>query len=308
MRTFLFFNVVFHIHAYIFLAFRVVRMSDKCRRLALSFSGCGLLAGYHLGAWEGLCKHGGRMSPYNTKLIGCSGGALIAGAMASGVSPTDTASALQSIVDGVRACGTFGILRTDVLALVRAELERVLPQSAHDRCTGWLTVCVTAADGFPWRRPRPVLKDTWETRSAFIDSLLSSSYIPMVTSRVAPNSSSSRLREDGTTPYLMDGGLSGLNFPTHPTCQTTVRVSPFAGDLEISPAISSPWPPSPPQQHIHTPPRRILLPAGVLVDVSQSNATAALRAFVPNADIVEEQRADGYKDACSWLRSQLEPI
>ena len=273
-----------------------------CRRHALSFSGCGLLAGYHLGAWESLSNHGGRIfSPYHTKLIGCSGGALIAGTMASGVTPTDAASALQSISECVRAGGILGMLRTDLLAVVRAELERVLPPNAHDKCAGWLTVCMTNAEGFPWRRPRPVLQDTWESRTELIDSLLSSSYIPMVTSRAAPNSLSGR---------LMDGGLSGLNFPAHPRCRTTVRVSPFAGDLDISPAtpVSRPMTPSPQQQKTHTSPRRILLPAGVLVDVSQSNATAALRAFVPSAGIVEQQRAEGYRDACNWLRSQLEPI
>ena len=250
-------------------------------RAALSFSGCGLLAGYHIGAWRALSQHGGtafRKAP----LIGCSGGALIAGTIASGVSMSSATSAMQNIGNGVVRAGS--ILRTDLLALVRSELEEVLPADAHSRCSGRLLVCVTDASDFPWRRPRAAVHEEWSSRPALIESLLASSYIPFVTAHRPP-----------TSKRLLDGGLSGMNFPLHPMAKRTVRISPFAGDIDICPVN--------PQ---HREPRRVLLPAGVRIDVSRANASAVWRAFAPSSrkDAIESQHAAGYDDACRWLRTE----
>ena len=256
------------------------------RSAAFSFSGCGLLAGYHLGAWSAISQHGGhafRRAP----LIGCSGGALVAGTIASGVSTKFAAGAMQNIVDGVLQAG--GIFRTDLLSLVRSALNEVLPDDAHSRCSGRLMVCVTDASGLPWSLPEPVLHAEWRSRPALLDSLLASSYIPLVTARELVASDSA----GPPAPRLLDGGLSGQNFPLHPTAHRTVRVSPFAGDLDICPTSQ------------HGEPRRILLPAGVRVDVSRANASAVWRAFAPSscAGAVESQQASGYEDACRWLQA-----
>ena len=261
--------------------------------LAFSFSGCGLLAGYHIGAWSRLARET-TLNPHRAPLIGCSGGALVAGALAAGVSVNDAAAAMQNIVDGVRAAGFGGILRTDLLRLVRSELKRVLPADAHAQCSGRLAVCVTDASGLRgWRRPTAVLHSHWSTRTALLDSLLSSSYIPLVTSRGFGHPAA---EAGSSTPLLLDGGLSGNNFPLHPTAERTVRISPFAGDVDICP-------PSDPL----APPRRVLLPAGVRVDVSRANAHAVWRAAFPcphDGDSTQSQLASGYDDACRWLRAQ----
>lgn len=291
--------------------------------LAFSFSGCGLLSGYHLGVWEALARNGRRrgIDISATPHIGASGGALIAGAMVSGVPSVDAAAALRSIVTSVRSAGFGGILRVDLLSLVRIELERLLPAKAHERCSNVLSVCLSDASGLPWRRPRLVLHSEWPTRSALIDSLLTSSYIPLITSRehqqqhrmttaAAGEEEEEEEGQGGQTRLLVDGGLSA-NFPLHPTALRTVRVSPFAGEVDICPASRLAKEESAGAFRIL--PRRLLLPAGVRVDLSMHNASAALRAFVPAAagdltgkggDDDDRLRDAGYNDACRWLEAQ----
>ena len=219
--------------------------------------------------------------PHSTPLVGASGGALVAAVMSSGVTPTDALNSLDQILVAVRNAGPAGCLSCDLLGVVRPELERILPEDAHLRCTGQTTVCLSDVSQLPWRRPKKVFVDRWPSRSVLIDTILQSSYIPLVTSRANP--SQSYWPCNG----LVDGGLAN-NFPLHPVAERTVRVSPFSGEIDICPTSSEPLP------------RRIPLPAGISVDVSRHNANAALRAFVPAADMAW-WHSKGYDDACRWL-------
>ena len=278
------------------------RMSSAGARLAYSFSGCGLLASYHLGVWDALTHRGSHaFNPTTKPLIGASGGALVAGVMTSGVVLSDASDALRRIVADILSVGTGGILRVDLLSLVRRELERLLPEDAHERCNGKVTVCVSDVSKLPWRRPRPVLIDGWSTRSSLVESLLTSSYIPYITARgpqgdlTGASAAFDRVPTPCSRP-MVDGGLAN-NFPTHPAPDVcTIRVSPFAGELDICPHADG--------DLTRGKPLRLLLPAGVRVDASRRNASAAWRALAPASTNVEGQHACGYDDACRWLRDQ----
>ena len=250
-------------------------------RLALGFSGCGLLAGYHIGVWRCLLSRGRQVfNPHSTPLIGASGGALVAAVMSSGVTPDDALNSLNRILAAVRSAGSVGCLSCDLLGVVRPEFEQILPEDAHLRCSGQATVCLSDVSRLPWRRPKTCFVDRWESRSTLIDTVLQSSYIPFITSSVNPMGGG-----------LVDGGLAN-NFPLHPEAARTVRISPFSGEIDICPASSQPQP------------RRVRLPAGISVDVSRHNASAALRAFVPSADMAR-LHVQGYDDACRWLRTAV---
>jgi len=61
--------------------------------------------------------------------------------------------------------------------LPRPELEALLPEDAHERCSGRVFVSLVDRSGLRWRTVR---RSQFESRSALIDAVLCSSYIPCV--------------------------------------------------------------------------------------------------------------------------------
>ena len=174
-----------------------------------SFTGCGLLGGYYLGAWHALSRPNVPSALFDasaSNFSGASAGALVSTAIASGCSHESTTSAFERIAERVRAAG---LLRCDLLALVRTEVrtgtpaflhppapplhrlctasapplhrlrtasappqaEALLPEDAHERSRGRLSVLATDCKGAP---PflRPALLDSFDSRAALIDALL----------------------------------------------------------------------------------------------------------------------------------------
>jgi len=251
---------------------------------ALSFSGGGLVAAaYHLGVFEGLsAKSQTQLDLHNGPLVGASAGALVCAVLAAGCHYDDAVNSLGRIVDSVRAARA-GPLSCDILRLVRPELEGLLPEDAHQSCSGRAVIFVTDVSTRPWL---PVLLSEWDSRSALIDSILTSSYIPGITSRRSPV---------GGGP-LIDGGFSGSNFPVHPTAAQTVRVSPFsAGELDICPEVRT-----------TSKPRSVMLPSKVSLDVTRANASAIRATLWPPRDVtwLHSQLELGFNDACRWLKKQ----
>jgi len=247
----------------------------------------------------------------------------------------DATGALSRIVDSVVAAGAgpLGRPKVDILRLVRPELEHLLPEDAHERCNGRAVVFLTDISRRPWS---PVALSHWETRESLIESVLVSSYIPGLTSRRSPCGSSglssfgsssalsSTAGLSSPTPppaaapplrgplqgvraaaakaqplrrlvggALIDGGFK-TNFPLHPTADRTVRVSPFSGELDICPEVRG------------RPPRRVLLPSKVRIDVTRANASAVRATLWPPRDggWLQDVLAQGFDDACRWLRRE----
>ena len=257
--------------------------SSSHSHMALSFSGGGLVASaYHLGVYQALCSRGeGIISPEATPLVGASAGALVAATLASGCRHNDAVATLDRVIQAVRGASRLGPFGCDLLQIVRTELETLLPEDAHSRCSDRVCIFLTDVSKRPWQ-PRTV--ETWDTRAKLIDTLLVSSYIPWVTSRSSPAGDKA----------LIDGGFRA-NFPIHPTASRTVRVSPFSGELDICPEVS------------RGKPRRLLLPSKIRIDVTQANAYVVLRSLFPPADTaawLEGLLACGYDDGCRWLKAR----
>ena len=136
-----------------------------------SFTGCGLLGGYYLGVWHALSRPSVPSALFDasaSSFSGASAGALVSTAIASGCSHDATTSAFERIAEHVRAAG---LLRCDLLALVRAEAEALLPEDAHERSRGRLSVLATDCSGAP---PflRPALLESFDSRAALVDAVL----------------------------------------------------------------------------------------------------------------------------------------
>ena len=100
-----------------------MRRRRLARRPRWSFTGCGLLGGYYLGAWHALSRPNVPSALFDasaSNFSGASAGALVSTAIASGCSHESTTRAFERIAERVRAAG---LLRCDLLALVRTEVH-----------------------------------------------------------------------------------------------------------------------------------------------------------------------------------------
>ena len=130
-----------------------------------------MLGGYYLGAWRALSRPNVPSALFDastSSFSGASAGALVSTAIASGCSHDSTTSAFERIAERVRAAG---LLRCDLLALVRAEAEALLPEDAHERSCGRLSVLATDCKGAP---PflHPALLESFDSRATLIDAVL----------------------------------------------------------------------------------------------------------------------------------------
>jgi len=247
-----------------------------------SFTGCGLLGGYYLGAWHALSRPNVPSALFDasaSSFSGASAGALVSTAIASGCSHESTTRAFERIAERVRAAG---LLRCDLLALVRTEAEALLPEDAHERSRGRLSVLATDCKGAP---PflRPVLLESFDSRASLIDALLVSSYLPGIMS--AP-----RLSTELRQRTLVDGGLWSV---APPDGQRHLSASPFGGAFDVSPS-----------SHTGRPAGWPTVRVGMgWIDASPANLRAAWHAAHPVAELESLYRA-GFDDACRFVRSE----
>ncbi|EOD04189.1 hypothetical protein EMIHUDRAFT_471309 [Emiliania huxleyi CCMP1516] len=242
--------------------------SSASRAVALSFSGGGLIAAaYHLGVYQGL-RGAELLDARTAPLVGASAGALVAAVLSAEVHLDDATGALSRIVDSVVAAGAGPLGRPKV----RPELEHLLPEDAHERCNGRAVVFLTDISRRPWSRAVRTPGALWGVRAA------------------AAKAQPLRRLVGGA---LIDGGFK-TNFPLHPTADRTVRVSPFSGELDICPEVRG------------RPPRRVLLPSKVRIDVTRANASAVRATLWPPRDggWLQDVLAQGFDDACRWLRRE----
>ncbi|EOD10278.1 hypothetical protein EMIHUDRAFT_465293 [Emiliania huxleyi CCMP1516] len=254
--------------------------SSASRAVALSFSGGGLIAAaYHLGVYQGL-RGAELLDARTAPLVGASAGALVAAVLSAEVHLDDATGALSRIVDSVVAAGAgpLGRPKVDILRLARA-LTRCGP-SWSICCQRTHTSAATAepSSSSPIFRAGPGLAPSahrgalWGVRAA------------------AAKAQPLRRLVGGA---LIDGGFK-TNFPLHPTADRTVRVSPFSGELDICPEVRG------------RPPRRVLLPSKVRIDVTRANASAVRATLWPPRDggWLQDVLAQGFDDACRWLRRE----
>ncbi|GAB0496883.1 hypothetical protein MMPV_008204 [Pyropia vietnamensis] len=210
------------------------------RVVAVSFCGCAWLLPYHVGAAASLAD-GGLLGP-DTVYMGTSCGALLAAALAVGVSPREVAAAITARAASVSTggAGGGGVLGPAgrMSALVRAALDAVLPADAAAAATGRLGVAVSrvAAAGVV-----PVVVTGWASRSELLDCLLASCFIPVYYEGVPRRRRGALWLDGGATnnlPLRAEMGGGG-----DPAGRDTLTVSPYVGGGTISPAPGGREPP-----------------------------------------------------------------
>lgn len=184
----------------------------------VSFSGAGWLSAFHLGAASVLLRPGGPLVLGKTPLAGTSGGAIVAGSMAAGVTPD---ALFQVTRDIARDCREHGTLWRSLGVLRRAAAE-VLPTGAFQAAqrTG---VTITATRVFPSPSAWPQLISSFEDDDDFINAIIASCYLPAY---LSPRPT---FRWRGCE--WLDGGLKVILPPLPPAERPPIQVS------AISPSI-----------------------------------------------------------------------
>jgi hypothetical protein len=135
----------------------------------VSFSGSGFLSVFHLGVASGLIER--KIIAKSSKFAGASGGALVAGSLASNI-PTETAlEAHLSIAADCRKNGTIGRAGKPLMKA----LQMIIPENGADLCSGKVKIAVSRI----WPKPAsPILLETFESRDRLLLALKTSCYIP----------------------------------------------------------------------------------------------------------------------------------
>ena len=254
-------------------------------RTSWTMTGCGLLGGYYLGVWNALSRPNVPRALFDaraSRIHGASAGALVGAAIVSGVSHADTTDAFERIAEAVRP---VGLLCCPILAIIRTEAEKLLPEDAHELATGRLSVLATDAGAAPFLNMKKQTFDAFDSRASLIDAVLVSSYLPGLMSRP-------RL----TTPLhernLIDGGIWSFEAAEG---ERLISVSPFGGAFDVSPtsqATDGRW--------LRWPMVRVGM--GWL-DASPDNLANGWRAFSPAAELDDLYRR-GFDDCERFLRHE----
>ncbi|XP_032201892.1 1-acylglycerol-3-phosphate O-acyltransferase PNPLA3 isoform X1 [Mustela erminea] len=199
-------------------------MYDPERGWSLSFSGCGFLGFYHIGATRCLSERAPHLVQDARMLFGASAGALHGVALLSGISLDIITEILMDIARSARS-RKMGIFHPafNLGRRLRNDLQTYLPDDIHRLISGKMCISLTrVSDG------ENVLVSDFQSKEEVVDALLCSSFIPFFCGIIPPSFRGVR---------YMDGGLSD-NVPFF-DAKTTITVSPFYGEYDICPKVKS---------------------------------------------------------------------
>ncbi|XP_010632666.1 1-acylglycerol-3-phosphate O-acyltransferase PNPLA3 [Fukomys damarensis] len=199
-------------------------MYDPERGWSLSFSGCGFLGFYYVGATRCLSERAPHLLHDARMFFGCSAGALHGVTFLAGVSID---LALQMLMDLVRKA-TARRMSTlhpsfNLGKCLRDGLEEILPDNVHQLVSGKICISLTRVSD-----RENVLVSEFRSKEEVVDALLCSCFIPFFSGIIPPTFRGVR---------YMDGGVSN-NLPILDT-RTTITVSPFYGECDICPKVKS---------------------------------------------------------------------
>lgn len=195
--------------------------SAGMKHLNLSFSACGFLGIYHLGAASALCRHGQKLLRDVKAFAGASAGSLVASVLLTAPEKIEECNAFTyTFAEEIRR-QSFGAVTPgyDFMARLRSGVESILPPNAHELAHNRLHVSITNT-----QTRENSLVSTFPSREDLIKVLLASSFVPIYAG-LKP--------VDYNGQKWMDGGLTN-SLPILPGGRT-VTVSPFSGRLDISP-------------------------------------------------------------------------
>ncbi|XP_049623749.1 LOW QUALITY PROTEIN: patatin-like phospholipase domain-containing protein 4 [Suncus etruscus] len=188
------------------------------KHINLSFSACGFLGIYHLGAASALRRHGQTLLKDVKAFAGASASSLVL--LTAPHKIEECKDFTYRFAQEIRA-HTFGALTPgfDFMGRLRSGVQAILPPDAHQLAHRRLHVSITNS-----RTRSNYLVSCFSSRDDLIKVLLASSFVP-VYAGLKP------VEYKGQT--WVDGGLTD-SLPVLPVGRT-VTVSPFCGRPDISP-------------------------------------------------------------------------
>ncbi|GCB71652.1 hypothetical protein scyTo_0001649 [Scyliorhinus torazame] len=193
--------------------------------LNLTFSACGFLGIYHLGAAVALHRHGTTLLSKIQNYAGASGGALVAAVLLSHPEKLEQCKEFTYRFAADVRNQRLGAITPgyDFMKQLREGMESILSADAHKKAHTRLHVSITNA-----KTLKNSLISSYLTREDLITVLLASSFVPFYAG-IKP------VEYRGET--WIDGGLTN-RLPILSTGQT-MTVSPFSGKLDICPQDKS---------------------------------------------------------------------
>ncbi|XP_077001760.1 patatin-like phospholipase domain-containing protein 4 isoform X2 [Tamandua tetradactyla] len=248
------------------------------KHINLSFSACGFLGIYHLGAASALRTHGRKLLKAVRAFAGASAGALVASVLLTAPEKIEECTEFTyKLAEETRGL-SFGAVTPgyDFMARLRGGMELVLPTNAHELAQNQLHVSITNT-----KTRENLLVSHFSSREDLIKVLLASSFVPIYAGLKA-------VEYDGQT--WADGGLT-RSLPVLPAGHT-VTISPFAGRSDISPRDLGP-----PQLHISVSGQSVMLSVANVVRLSHA-------LFPPGRRTLESLHQGGFEDAVRFLQRE----
>ncbi len=148
------------------------------KRVAVSFSGCGFLVPFHLGAAAAFAARDVRIE----HALGSSAGAVVAASVILDVPVPECRRRLHHFVAHARKYLPLGAFHPEfhVATLFRRHLTSLVPDDAHLACSGRLTVSITDTG---WRNK---LVSQFHSRQDLIDCVVCSCFLPAFSGYYAP--------------------------------------------------------------------------------------------------------------------------
>ncbi|CAB3372131.1 Hypothetical predicted protein [Cloeon dipterum] len=253
-------------------------------RINLSFAGCGFLGIYHVGVAACLKKYAPQL--LLNKISGASAGAIAGCCLLCNVPLCEITNDVLRVVSEARS-RTLGPFSPtfNVQNILLEGLCKVLPDNAHEMCSGKLFISLTRAhDG------KNVIVSEFSSKEELIQAVSASSYIPLVFGPI-PKFRGVR---------YMDGGFTN-NQPIFDqiftdSTERTATVSPFIGMSDICPI-------NPNQYWLSWLNFSICVNlANTSIELSRQNLLRAMRILLPpNPQVLSEMCKQGFDDALRFL-------
>ncbi|XP_078514107.1 patatin-like phospholipase domain-containing protein 4 isoform X3 [Lissotriton helveticus] len=254
-------------------------MKEKSmNHLNVSFSGCGFLGIYHLGAASALCSHGQSMLTVVKAFAGASAGSLVAAVVSTVPEKIEECKEFTYKLSEEVKKQNFGAATPgyDFMNSLRGGIESILPPNAHMIAENRLYISITRTKG-----RENCLVSNFASRDDLIKVLLASSYVPLYSGMRAVEYKGEK---------WMDGGLTNC-LPVLPLGRT-VTISPFSGRQDICPQDKGLL-----DFHFKFAKQDILLSPANLHRFNQA-------LFPPNRETMESVFQAGFNDTLLFLRKE----
>ncbi|KAM9320260.1 patatin-like phospholipase domain-containing protein 4 [Gastrophryne carolinensis] len=245
--------------------------------LNLSFSACGFLGIYHIGAASALLKHGQKLLQVVKCFAGASAGSLVATVLLTAPDKMkESEDFIYQFSEDVRkqklGAATPGY---NFMSYLREGIETILPANAHKIAKDRLYISITNA-----RSRQNCLVSSFASREELVKVLLASSFVPLYAGVNAVEFKGEK---------WFDGGFTN-SLPILPTGRT-ITVSPFSDRQDICPKDKEHM-----NLYFKIGKQDVLLSAANFKRLNQG-------LFPPSRATMESIFQDGYNDAFAFFHS-----